>query len=82
MKRTFPVCVQVMKDAECENAPGAEADDGDEDELSPRERSGMETAQVPLSDVPASEFSIEPPSSPGEEEGPLDAPTDRPVTGG
>lgn len=73
---------KVMKDAECENAPGADAEDGDEDELSPREGSGMETAQAPLSDVPASEFSMEPPGSPGEEEGPLEGPTDRPAAGG
>ncbi|TNM93435.1 hypothetical protein fugu_001611 [Takifugu bimaculatus] len=73
--------LKVMKDAECENAPGADAEEGDEDELSPRERSGMETAQAPLSDVPASEFSMEPPGSPGEDEGPLEGPTDRPVAG-
>lgn len=70
-----------MKDAECSSAPGAEEDE--EDELSPRQSSGMETAQAQLSDVPPSEFSMEPPSSPGEEEGgPLEGPTDRPVAGG
>lgn len=71
-----------MKEADCENTPTGETEDDDEDESSRREGGGLEQAQVPLSHVQHSEFSMKTQSSPGEGESPLEGNTDRATAGG
>lgn len=72
-----------MKEPECQNAPTDEAEDGDEDESSITEGGGMDQTQTqtPLSHVPAPEFSMEPPHSPGEGGSPVEGNPDRPEAG-
>lgn len=72
----------VMKEHECESTPTDEAEDDDEDESLKREANELEQPQAPLSHVQPSEFSMEPQSSPGEGESPLEGNMHRPAAGG
>ncbi|XP_071334260.1 zinc finger protein 16-like [Trachinotus anak] len=73
--------LKVMKEPECENALTAETDNEDEDESSGREGGGLDQAQVPLSHVQPSDFSMDPQSSSAEGGSPLEANADRPEAG-
>ena len=75
-----------MKDPDCDNTLTGETDDDDddddEDETSRREGDGLDQAQVPLSHVQPSDFTVEPLSSSGDGGSPLEGNTDKPEAGG
>lgn len=71
-----------MKESECENTLTSETDNDDKDETSRREEDGLDQAQVPLSHVQPSDFSMETQSSSVEGGSPLEVSADRPEPGG
>ncbi|XP_035005291.1 zinc finger protein 16-like isoform X1 [Hippoglossus stenolepis] len=76
--------LKVMKDPDCDNTLTGETDDDDddeEDETSRREGDGLDQAQVPLSHVQPSDFTVEPLSSSGDGGSPLEGNTDKPEAG-
>ncbi|GAA6230996.1 zinc finger protein 3 homolog [Lates japonicus] len=73
--------LKVMKESECENTLTSETDNDDKDETSRREEDGLDQAQVPLSHVQPSDFSMETQSSSVEGGSPLEVSTDRPEAG-
>ncbi|XP_018534832.1 zinc finger protein 16-like [Lates calcarifer] len=73
--------LKVMKESECENTLTSETDNDDKDETSRREEDGLDQAQVPLSHVQPSDFSMETQSSSVEGGSPLEVSADRPEPG-
>ncbi|XP_034020126.1 zinc finger protein 16-like [Thalassophryne amazonica] len=69
--------MKVMTDPECNSTPLDETEDDDEEESSTREGGGLDQDHVPMSHVQSPAFSMEPQSSPGETECPLEVKTDR-----
>uniref|UniRef100_A0A4W6FI83 Zinc finger protein 16 like n=1 Tax=Lates calcarifer TaxID=8187 RepID=A0A4W6FI83_LATCA len=68
-------------ESECENTLTSETDNDDKDETSRREEDGLDQAQVPLSHVQPSDFSMETQSSSVEGGSPLEVSADRPEPG-
>lgn len=66
----------VIKDPECEDGDDAE-DEDDDKHLLRQEGSRLVQNQGPLSNVQQPEFSMEPPSSPGDAGSPLEGSLDR-----